>query len=208
MSALGGPGLSGDEAGCVYFGSFPPERLVEAILAANEVHPPGFFLFTHGLLQVGSSEFFLRLPSVVFGILTLAVSWWLYRSWDPAVAPWAAGLLALSTYHVQASRELRMYSLLSLLVVVALGCLWRWLQQGQGGWLAGYAAASGLSYWIHYLSFFALPVGLLWVLWVRPRDWWKWLLAVVLSGLPFLAWVPVLLQQVGGQDLMIRPPPA
>lgn len=205
--ALGGPGLSGDEAGCVYFASFPLQRLVEAILASNEVHPPGFFVLTHGVLEFGTSEFVLRLPSVLFGLATVGIAWKLFQSWDGAVAPWAAGLLAVSTYHVQASRELRMYSLLTLLVVIALSCLWKWSQEGQNRWLAGYALASALSYWIHYLSFFALPVGFLWMLRLRPRAWGKWLVALAGSGLPFLAWVPVLMQQVGGQNLMIRPAP-
>lgn len=204
---LGGPGLSGDEAGCVYYGSFPTSVLVEAILTTGEVHPPGFFTFIHLLLYVSGAEWFLRLPSVVFGLLTLLVSYLLFKRWsDRNTALLAVGLLAVSTYHIQASRELRMYSLLTLLVAVGLACLWNWLDSGEKRWLAGYAVACGLGYWNHYLSFFALPVGFVWVAVWSWRRLGAWLGAVVASGLPFLLWLPILRRQVGGANLVIRPP--
>ncbi len=204
---LGAPSLSGDESGGVFYGSYPLDMLVEAIVATGEVHPPGFYAFVHMLLSVNSAEWFLRLPSVLFALLTILVSYSLFRRWGAeSTAMLAAGLLAVSTYHIQASRELRMYSLLTLLVVVSLTCLYRWLESGKSGWLAGYALACGLNYWNHYLSFFALPVGCVWVLLWSWRRVGPWLGAVVVSGIPFLFWLPILRQQVGGANLVIRSP--
>ncbi len=223
---LGGPPLSTDETGSVFFGRIPPSQLTEYMLAVGEVHPPGFYGFIHLWQKLGHSELLLRLPSVLFGLGSLAFSYALFRAWaGPRTATLAGLALALSTYHIEASRELRMYAVLALVTTAAFYLLQRWLDGGHSGWLAGYAAVTGASFYLHYLSFFALPVAGCWVL----LEAWKatqksvvdgpprlavsrllggWCAALVGAGLPFLPWVPTLLRQTGGQDLMIRPAPA
>ncbi len=204
---LGGPSLSGDEGATFYFSLFAPSALPAALKSAGEVHPPGFFLFNHYWMKVALSESFLRLPSLLFGLLTLAVASTLYWQLDQETMVWPLALLTVSTLSIQASREFRQYALLTLLVCLALASLLAWLKTSKAGFLVGYAAACALSYWVHYLSFFALPVGLAWVLVFGNGRWKAWWGAVAGSFVPFLPWVPSLLGQVQAQDLMIRPAP-
>ncbi|MGE0495671.1 MAG: hypothetical protein AB7S38_41080 [Vulcanimicrobiota bacterium] len=207
---LGGPSLTVDEATTVYFSAFPPGQLAQVLLATHEVHPPGYLTFLHGLMQVGLSETWLRLPSLLFGILTLIAGYWLFGLLEDAyeIKVAALCLLAFSSYHVAACRELRMYSLLTLLVTLGLAGLLYWLKTEDHRGLVAYCACFAGSYWVHYLSFFCLPVALVWLWLVRPQAWKWWLGATATSFLPFLAWVPVLLGQVGGQDLLLRQAPS
>ncbi|MBI3927027.1 MAG: glycosyltransferase family 39 protein [Armatimonadetes bacterium] len=204
---LGASSLTGDEAGCMYFGAFPLNRLVEVILASHEVHPPGFFALVHMWTAVGWNEAVVRFPSAVFGIGTVLAACWLFRAWDPEVALPATLLMAVGTYPIQASRELRMYSLLALLITVALGALYRWLRSGRIGWLAVFSGCTAVSFWIHYLSFFALPVAFSWVLACRPRWSLRWMVAVAVAGLPFCLWLPTMRLQAQSQNMLLRPPP-
>ncbi len=178
------------------------------MLGVGEVHPPGYFSFIYSWQILGTGEGVLRFPSVLFGLLSLFLGLHLFRQWgNEREATLAMGLLAVSTYHIEASRELRMYSLLVLLVLLALTCLQHWLQGGGPRYLVGYSLATALSFYTHYLSFFALPVAFFWVLPGGLARWWRWLLALAGSGFLFLPWLQVLLKQVGGQDLLIRPAP-
>ncbi|WP_027191270.1 glycosyltransferase family 39 protein [Fundidesulfovibrio putealis] len=104
-------------------------------LAENvEVHPPFFYFFTKAMLAAGASDFWLRLPSAVFGTLSLLVLWRVgERHLGSRFAALAAlGFLATHPLHIWISRQLRPYALISLCAVLALGFLLRYLEEGKG----------------------------------------------------------------------------
>jgi hypothetical protein len=70
---------------------------------------------------VGDSELSLRLPSLVFGLLSIVLSWAIARRYtDPTTALLTALLLSLSPVHIWYSQEARVYAPLLFLVLLAL----------------------------------------------------------------------------------------
>lgn len=86
-----------------------------------EDSPPLFFLFLKVWSLLFASEWTLRLLALVFGVLTVAMIMKLADRLRPGSGPVAGLLAALSPVAVHYSQELRVYSLLMLLMVL---CLW------------------------------------------------------------------------------------
>ncbi len=131
---------------------------------AGDIHPPLYYAVLHvwGLLA-GRGQFALLFPSVVCGVLVVALTGQLARRFLGAdVALLAAFLTALSPFHVWYSQELRMYTLGAALGLVAVYCAVGFVV----GWgsrrrLLGYilAAALGL-YTLYYFAFLLVFVNL------------------------------------------------
>lgn len=80
-------------------------------------------------IAAGTDEFLMRLPSAVFGTLTIVVIFALgSRLLDPRCGLIASLLLALSPFHVWYSQEARLYALLVLLASLSTLGFVRWLQ--------------------------------------------------------------------------------
>jgi 4-amino-4-deoxy-L-arabinose transferase-like glycosyltransferase len=97
---------------------------------AADVHPPLYFWSLRGWVQAaGESEFAMRLLSVMFGVLTVAVVYRLGLLIGGRGAAILAGLLtALSRFHIWWSQEMRMYVLAGLLGALSLYLCLRWLR--------------------------------------------------------------------------------
>lgn len=97
------------------------------VIGGYDNHPPLFYLLLKALrmlLGLGSlhaaSVFWLRFPSVIFGILTLPVLYALARRLlDRPAALWTLGLYATSAAAVFWTQEARSYSLFTFLVLAA-----------------------------------------------------------------------------------------
>lgn len=77
----------------------------------NQGAAPGFLLFEKGIEVVDRSELALRLPSLLFGLATLALAWQVARRvCSPAAALIAYALVALSPALVYYSSELKQYA--------------------------------------------------------------------------------------------------
>ncbi|MBN1866061.1 glycosyltransferase family 39 protein [Candidatus Sumerlaeota bacterium] len=81
---------------------------------------PLFFWIASAFQRLSENPAWLRLPSALFGILTIVYVWHMARfvagRW---AATLAAGLLALSPYHLFYSQEYRMYALMACLATVS-----------------------------------------------------------------------------------------
>lgn len=95
--------------------------------------------FPHTLVMAGSMAIFgtgeaaARAPSVLFGVVTIAATYWLGREvGGPRVGLLAAVLVTFATWEIAWSRQARMYQLFQLLYVLALVLLLRvertWLE--------------------------------------------------------------------------------
>lgn len=213
---LGGPSLTVDE-GVSAFTGWLAGRGVLGIPALmrdlGEVHPPGWFMALHLWAGIGRSETWLRLSSALAGILAVPVTLWLGvettpgRPWPNRGAMAAALLLATSAWHVQYSRELRMYPLLGLLVLVHLACFLRYARRGGRGWLVLSCVAGAAAPWVHYFGFFAPVLSGLWMLRNRRDQAWAWGAVALGVGALFAPWMPWLQAQFGAQDLELRGEP-
>jgi uncharacterized membrane protein len=171
--------------------------------AAHDVHPPLYYLLLHGWMALfGEGLFAIRALSMVIGVAIVGVGILLARQLASPRATLLAGLLlALFPFTVRYSQEVRMYSLLTLVLLGATVALMHWLREPRrNGWLALYVALMTASFYTHYFTIFCvlmhwLHVGLRSLrrdaifkpLWTR-----RWWLANVAIALLFMPWVPKL----------------
>lgn len=138
----------------------------------TDFNPPLSYIINFFFSRLfGYSETALRLPSVIFGVLTV---WLVYKLGGKLPAL----LLATSGLHIYYSQEARMYALAALAVTASF----YFLKKKQ--WL-GYIFASLAALYSHYLTVFIFPAQIAYV----KKKSWLWL------GLGFLPWLPVFLKQ-------------
>ncbi|MFH0943328.1 MAG: glycosyltransferase family 39 protein, partial [Candidatus Beckwithbacteria bacterium] len=141
----------------------------------GDFNPPLSYLINFFFNRIfGYSEIALRLPSVIFGLLTI---WLVYKLSQRKI--WPALLLATSGLHLYYSQEARMYSLAALAVTASFWFLlkkrWFW-----------YAIFSLIAIYSHYLTIFIFPAQLLLI---KRHQLKKLILAWSGIALGFLPWL-------------------
>ncbi|MDR7520992.1 MAG: glycosyltransferase family 39 protein [Armatimonadota bacterium] len=209
--ALDAKALWFDETVSVFFASMPVARAL-LIIAANDPHPPLYYLLLHAWMGLfGDGETAVRSLSVVLGAPVVLLTWVFGRRLlGPAPALLAAALVALAPSQVAAAQEARMYGLLTL---AAVGSWWAlWAALGVAGarhdgaatsarrlW-AAYAAATAVMLYSHYYGFLVVISQIGYLIWWRPDPgvWRRALFAWCGVALVFLPWGPLLAQQLAG----------
>lgn len=151
----------------------------------NDFHPPLYYLIIKYWVYVfGSSEISLRIPSVIFGVLTIFI---IYKISKNYIAPLLVATSGLLIYY---SQEARMYSLVALLVILALYLFInkKWI------WFSIILCLLGMT---DYVSLFILPV--FFVFGYKNKKFWLSLLP--LFGM-FLVWSPIFISQLDGGMLI------
>lgn len=195
-----------DEGVSVWMARMPIGDML--LQTANDTHPPLSYMLLHGWrLLVGEEEFALRMQSVLFGVLTVAVTYQIGRVvGDRRVGTAAAALTALAALTVWWSQEIRMYALSTLLAVVAL---WAALQlfvrsKHPLRWSIGLGVSIGLGLLTFYLFAsvvlalnlaFAIAFVMALVKQRQPWELLKWWAAAQAIGLVFFVpWLGFALQ--------------
>ncbi len=116
-----------DEGVTWYLTRMPLPQLT--VWTANDIQPPlYYYLLWPWVRAAGSSEYSLRFPSVVFGVLMLPLLWVVARRLFGRPVAWLALLLGVvSPLNVYYAQEARMYTLLTLLGLLSSYLLWRLL---------------------------------------------------------------------------------
>ncbi|MBN1657425.1 MAG: glycosyltransferase family 39 protein [Anaerolineae bacterium] len=189
------PSLWLDEAVTWAFVSAPLDEAMGMILD-DFVHPPLHYLLLRPVAAVTQSEFALRLPSVILGVVSIALIYRLGRevAGDSArarlVGLLAAALLAVNPFHAWYAREARNYELAFLLSLLAMYLFHRILR-GEKKW-AAFILVSALAYLTHYFTLLLAWTQLIYYL-VRFREhhrsFYRWLLAQIVAGIPIALWV-------------------
>lgn len=167
-------------------------------------HPPLQYLV--GWVAGGSSatEGALRAPFVAAGVGGVVVIALLGRRLaGPTTGLVAAGLLAISPFHVELSQIARPYALLVLLVALSWLALFRALQRGGiADWL-GFSAAAALAFYTHYLGgqvvLAQAAVAAAWVVRRRGANGLAALVSFLGITLLLAPWVAVLQPLAGAQ---------
>ena len=203
LPALNRAELWVDEAATWWFGKVATEGGLFETLAL-EPTPPLFYLLTGLLARLfGDSELVLRLPSVVFGVLSLWPLYLLVRElFDRRVALYASAILAIHPLHVFYSREARVYPLLTLLVPLALYLAIRAARDGSRRHSVALFVTLVVLCYSHMYSLFLVPltvaVGALFLpAWRSPRGWLP-LMAPVAAAVAL--WFPYLVYTVPKLD--------
>lgn len=161
----------------------------------KDFNPPLYYLILHFWLTIfPSTEFFIRLPSIIFALLTLVfvykVSNITYK--ETKISILAMVLLATSPLHIYYSQEARMYSLATLLAVISVYWLFRLLRDPIWHNILWYVVSTILMVYTHYLAWLLIIGQGLYVLFVKRRliTIYLW---IILSYIP---WLPIFQQQL------------
>src|SRR5581483_3113557 len=153
---LGGRSLWFDESVSAAMARLSWHDFIQALWNREANMALYYLLFRPWTQLFGDSEVTLRLFSVVAGLATILVLFWLGRRlFGTAAGVCAAILLTVSQFHVYYSRESRGYALAALLVTLATLQFVRAVQQSSGHrlreWLL-YAALSVAAIYTHVFA--------------------------------------------------------
>ena len=158
----------------------------------NDFHPPLYYLVIHyWSLVFGNSEIALRIPSVMFGVLTICIIYLIAKEVKIKWPVVSALFLATSGLHIYYSQEARMYGLVTLLVsyLVYLYLKEKWLL---------FSIILVLIFLTDYVSILILPVLFLYKRSLPLRG--NYSKRLVYSTIPlvitFIIWLPFLSKQL------------
>lgn len=152
-----------------------------------DFHPPLYYLimkFWTGIF--GFSEVSLRIPSVIFGVGTIYLTYLIAKKiFNNRIGLFSATLMATSGLSIYYSQEARMYSLAAFLVCALI---YLFLQKR---WILFSIALVFLAM-TDYVSLLIIPV--FWL--VNLKDWRKLTISHVPMFAMFLIWLPVFQKQL------------
>lgn len=194
-----------DEALSANIASLPISEIPEAL--RHDGHPPLYYVLLHVWQNVvGTSDTAVRALSGLLSLVTLPLAYLAgRRSGGRLLGLLTLTVFALSPFSLRYATETRMYTMVTLLVVVGYLLLDSIVRRERSGALrlVGLALVTGALLWTHYWALWmlgALTIVLLWC-WRkagRPevrRGSGRALLALVAGGVLFLPWVPSMLYQ-------------
>lgn len=153
----------------------------------GDFHPPLYYLtlkLWSGLF--GYSEIALRLPSIIFGVLTIYMVYLIGKSlFNKNVGLVASLFLATSGLHVYYSQEARMYSLATMLVALSI---YFFLENK----LLLFSIILIFIGMTDYVSLLILPVFLI----VGYKNWKKVLFSFLPLIIVFISWMPTFRRQL------------
>ncbi len=192
MYNLGGQSLSYDETFSVLVARLPWPRAWE-VLAADGVHPPLFYFIERLVLLLGHSEWVVRLPSALLGVLSIPLVYALAKRLGGEKVGALAGLLfAVSPFHLWYARDARMYALLAFMAAAVMLLYDRYLERPNLRRSTLFVLASAVAYLTHYFALFLPLVQLAHLalnLKAYARQFRIWVVLQLLAGLPFLGWL-------------------
>ncbi len=198
---LGGQSLWTDEGVQYFIASAPTFETLWERLEQRTFHPPLSFFISHVFLRLQDSDFFLRLPSVLFGVGSVFLVYRLVKMLTSVpLALATAWVFAISPLHVWYSQEARMYAPLLFVALLSTLCFLWAVETRRWYWWGAYACTLALGLYVH--AFMALQIivhGLWLLLWFR-HAWWAYCgTGVVTAVLAFpivSPWVKFVLRRV------------
>ncbi|MGQ0602001.1 MAG: glycosyltransferase family 39 protein [Anaerolineales bacterium] len=201
--------LRGDEAFSVRLGSLPLATMFEA-MAVSEPNPALQYLFIKYWMEIaGRSEFAVRLPSALAGVLTAALMFRLGSSLAGRRAALVAMLwVALNPFLLWFAQDVRVYAIFTATTTAATWAMWRaarhnrlhqWMAAGALWWLAlGFHYFTALSIAVVGAALLLTPLTL--------RRWRSALITMVVVGLAYLPWAVYVWPLLSGHSKSWIPP--
>ena len=193
---LGVPGLHGDEE-TMAMATMHILKDGWPILPSGMFYPRGLtelYLMALSVMTFGESEWALRLPSALCGVLVIGLTYvvgrrFLRPQWNLALA----ASVALLPQAIEYSQTARMYIFLLAAVAGSMACLFEWERSGRLRWLVGAVVTLTIGIELHTLAVTVVLLFLLpGVLRGDPRKIVQGLVAAVVVMVAFLgidAWV-------------------
>lgn len=194
-----------DEGIAVGISSHPLGQIPE--LLRQDGSPPLYYLLLHGWMRLfGSSEPATHILSLVSALAAVPVAFWSGSSLFGRRAGWMAAILvAVNPFVAEYANETRMYTLVTLLALVATTCFVHGLVFRRRRYLYGFTVAFALLLYTHnWALFYGLGAAAAFLVCValnrdpadRRRTFLDGVLAFAAAALLFLPWLPTLAYQV------------
>lgn len=156
----------------------------------GDFHPPLSYLIFHFWIMLGTSEIWLRLLPVIFGVATVFVTFKIANKlFDKKIAFLSALFLTIAPYHIYYSQEVRMYSLAALLAAFSMWSLITYKR-------IWYILSSILLVLTHYMGIFLLIAQIIYLFWERKKKIKDVAVDYVFIAIGFLFWLPLFLGQL------------
>jgi mannosyltransferase len=156
----------------------------------GDFHPPAHFailwIWTH---IFGYSELAVRLPSVIFGVATIYITYLIARQYSETVGRISAMLLAVAPLHIYYSQEARPYSLAAFAVTLCSLFFLKFLKSNSFKIRVGFALAAALVLYSDYVSYFIFPSQIIFLLIHQKKRISVYLGSLVLSFIFFIPWL-------------------
>jgi mannosyltransferase len=188
-----------DEAQSVNIARLPLSQLTAAL--RHDGAPPLYYAILHLWMRVfGSGDVSVRTLSGVFAVATLPAMWFAGRRLGGTPGAWVSVvLLAASPFATHYATETRMYAMLTLLAVLGLLAVLCALERPSLFRLALVSLDAALLLYSHYWSLYLVAVVFAVLVW---QGWRKGNVAarrvagaLVVGGVAFVPWLPVLAYQ-------------
>jgi mannosyltransferase len=200
---LGGESLWHDEAGAIRTASMSIEQIV-AQSSSNDPHPPFYYFILHYWAAfLGNSEISIRLLSLIFGLLSIAMIYIVGKLlFDRSAALIASLFLSLSQFHIYYSQEARMYSLINLLSLCSMVSFLLLLRTKKSLRIACYLLSNILLLYTHNVGFLIIAAQNIFMLTLFFRfrkvgefTCLKWIILQTMPVLFFLPWLKIVITQ-------------
>ncbi|MCK5594831.1 glycosyltransferase family 39 protein [bacterium] len=117
---LGSKSLWLDEACSVYLAKLPLFKMLSQIIK-SDAHPPFYNLLLYFWVTLGSTEWYVRLLSALFSIITIWIVYLIGKNLFSQKAGIIASLItSVSSYQIYYAQETRLYALITLLCMLSL----------------------------------------------------------------------------------------
>lgn len=156
-------------------------------------HVPLYFALMHGWQHLGHSEWLVRFPSVIWGVLGVGAVFALAREiGGERVALFSAFLLAISPLYTWYAQDARMYTMLAFLATASALCLlYAWKSNRWQDWL-WYALCAGAALLTHFFAaivLFTQSAFLILQFRQEPARFRNWVLAMIGPGIVYAVWL-------------------
>ncbi len=172
-------------------------RLARTFGGIIQQNGPLYFLLLRAWIAVtGTSEYAMRFFSLVFGVLAVPLIYAIGRRlFDYPTGFFAAFLATISPYWTWYSQEVKMYTLVTLLALLAIYGLRRAVESGERRWWVVQIVATSLAFYTHILAALLVPVQILlyFAWWPQARK--RWIGALVSLACLTLPYLPLALWQ-------------
>lgn len=161
---------------------------------------PLYEVFIYYWKYLGSDEFTLRLPSVIFSVTSILAIYYLGKLFfNRKVGLFSAFILAISPFHIYYAQEARVYSFIILFTVMTVYFLKRFLESGRYIFLIGYTIFHIFNIYAHYMTVFILFAEIIFfgLYWRRYKHLLiKWLISHFLILLTLVPWLMSIILQL------------
>lgn len=164
-----------------------------------DFHPPLSYILLHFWIFFGSSEIWLRLLSVIFGVFTI---WVVYKLaceiFDNKIGILSAFFISIAPYHIYYSQEIRMYAEATFFACVSMYYFYKISKKQKTIDSLRYIIFSAALIYTHYDGFFLVFAQFVYLIFLKRFLLQAFIKRSFFVFLLFLPWLPQFLIQLRG----------